>query len=230
MNTDKFSLILLSGGSGSRMNQSVPKQYMMLFGKPVFMHTLERIDQIDEIDEVVFVCKNEYESMVSEYIRNYQLVKRYVFAEAGETRQASVYNGLLLAKNKNIIIHEAARPFVKKAEFLELINADTENVTFGSPISYTVLTCKNNVIDGILKRDELVNIQLPQKFDKELLLTCHQKAKADNRVFTEDASLVFYYSQEEVKVIRGKEYNLKLTNPEDLIVSEKLYKEFFVER
>jgi len=228
--TNKYSLILLSGGTGTRMNNSIPKQYMMLSGKPIIMHTLERVDEIDCIDEIIIVCKHDYIGNIEDYISNYHLHKKYKIAPAGETRQESVYNGLCMAENDKILIHEAARPFVKTEEFLELINTDEANVTYGSPISYTVLTCDNDVIDGILQRNKLVNIQLPQKFDRKILLSCHEKAISDKRLFTEDASLVFYYTKEKIKIIRGKDYNLKITTPEDMIVGEKIYKEFFVGR
>lgn len=230
MKTGAYSLVLLSGGSGTRMNNNTPKQYMMLSGKPIIMHTLERVDSIDCIDEIIVVCKADYEKQIKAYIANYHLSKTYKIAYAGESRQASVYNGLLLAKNESVIIHEAARPFVKASEFLELINAEQKNVTYGSPINYTVLTYENNVIDGILQRDKLINIQLPQKFEKETLLSCHQRAIAEKKMFTEDASLVFYYTNKPIAVIRGKDYNLKITTPEDIIIGEKLYKEFFVRR
>ena len=225
-----YSLILLSGGTGTRMNNNIPKQYMMLAGKPIIMHTLERIDKIESIDEIIVVCKQEYKSNIEDYIRNYRLHKKYKIASAGDTRQESVYNGLCVAGNDKVIIHEAARPFVKTEEFLELINTKQNNVTYGSPINYTVLTYQNNVIDGILQRDKLVNIQLPQKFDKSVLLSCHERAISDKLFFTEDASLVFYYTKENITVIRGKDYNLKITTPEDMIVGEKIYKEFFVGR
>lgn len=230
MSIDTYSVVLLSGGSGMRMNNTMPKQYMMMSGKPIIMHTLERVDQIDSVDEIVIVCKPEYEKIIQEYIANYHLVKNYKIAQAGKTRQESVFNGLLQVKNKNVIIHEAARPFVKKEEFLELIDYPGTNVTLGSPINYTVLIQTEGIIDGLLQRDTLVNIQLPQKFDAKMLLTCHEKAIADNKVFTEDASLVFFYTKEKISVIRGKEYNLKITTPEDVIVGERLYNEYFVGR
>ncbi len=224
------SLILLSGGVGTRMNNNTPKQYMQLGGKPIIMHILERVDDITNIDEVIIVCKDEYIKIVSDYINNYHLTKNYRFASSGNTRQESVYNGLKVSNFNTVIIHEAARPFVKKEEFAELLNTPELNVTYGSPINYTVLTCSNNFIDGILERDKLVNIQLPQKFDKELLLESHKKAQKDGFKFTEDASLLFHYNTEKIAVIRGKDYNIKITTPEDIIIAEKIYKEFFIGR
>ncbi len=230
MTKSGYSFILLSGGTGTRMNNNVPKQYMMLCGKPLIMHTLERIDDLEEIDEVIIVCQSDYEEIIGEHIANYHLNKIYKFAPAGKSRQESVYNGLKLAERDQVIIHEAARPFVKKNEFLELMRTKEKNVTYGSPINYTVLTYEDGVIDGILQRDRLVNIQLPQKFETMALLASHEKAIADEKLFTEDASLLYYYTKETISVLRGKDYNLKVTTPEDMIIGERLYKEFFVGR
>lgn len=224
------SLILLSGGTGTRMNNNTPKQYMQLCGKPIIMHILERVDDIANIDEIIIVCKEEYREIIFNYINNYHLTKNYRFASSGNTRQESVYNGLKVSTFNTVIIHEAARPFVKKEEFAELLNTSEFNVTYGSPINYTVLTCLNNFIDGILDRDKLVNIQLPQKFDKELLFQAHIKAKNDDLKFTEDASLLFHYTKEKIAVIRGKDYNIKITTPEDIIIAEKIYNEYFIGR
>lgn len=224
------SFVLLSGGAGTRMNNNTPKQYMLLGGKPIIMHTLERIDTIDSIDEVVLVCKDEYKKTLKDYIENYGLNKKYKFCSAGTTRQESVYNGLKIATFDTVIIHEAARPFVKTNEFLELIYSPESNVTFGCPINYTVLTCENSVINGTLDRSKLVNIQLPQKFDRKKLLECHELAIAESRLFTEDAGLLYHYTKEKIAVIRGKDYNLKVTTPEDIVIGEKLYNEFFVGR
>ena len=85
-----YSLILLAGGTGSRMNNPVPKQYMLLAGKPVIMHTLERIDTIKEIDEIIIVCCDKFVEQNKLMLQQYKIKKTVKFASSGETRQASV--------------------------------------------------------------------------------------------------------------------------------------------
>ena len=225
-----YSFVLLAGGSGTRMKNPMPKQYMLLAGKPVIMHTLERIDTIDEIGETIIVCAEEYIEKIKFMMEQYGIVKRVSFALSGKTRQESVYSGLEKATYDNVIIHEAARPFVKKEEFGELIACQEDNVIIGSPISFTVLKGAGKVED-ILNRSELVNVQLPQKFNLELLKNAHYKAKVDGILFTEDASLVhYYYPDVEIKIIAGKDYNIKVTTPTDMIIGKMIYDEYFSRR
>lgn len=222
-----YSVVLLAGGKGSRMMNSIPKQYMLLAGKPVIMHTLERIDTIDEIAEVIVVCASEYVEQIKFMVTQYGIKKPIKYALSGASRQASVFSGLEQVSCDNVIIHEAARPFVKRAEFLELINHDSENVMIGSPISFTVLKGRGKV-EGLFDRSELINVQLPQKFNTKLLREAHLKAIAEDKLFTEDASVVFYYFPEKViDVIEGKDYNIKLTTPTDMIVGKIIYDEYF---
>lgn len=222
-----YSVVLLAGGKGSRMKNSIPKQYMLLAGKPVIMHTLERIDTIDEISEVIIVCAGEYTEQIKFMLSQYGIKKDVKYAEAGDSRQASVLSGLEQVSSEYVIIHEAARPFVKKREFLDLIKYEKENAIIGSPINYTVLRGKDKV-EGIFNRSELINVQLPQKFNTELLKNAHYSAKRDVKIFTEDASTVFYYFPDvDIDVIEGKDYNIKLTTPTDMLVGKIIYDEYF---
>jgi len=225
-----ISFILLSGGSGTRMNKPIPKQYLLLAGKPVIIHILERIDDIAEISEVIIVCHEKYRDLLGTYISAYMLRKKIVFTDAGITRQESVYNGLKKVSNKLVIVHEAARPFVKKSDFEALIQDEDENITYGIDIPFTVLKTNDHYINGNLKRDELINIQLPQKFNASSLLHGHEKAMADKLVFTEDSSLLFHYGLGPIKVVKGQPYNIKLTEPMDLLLGEIIYKEYFAGR
>lgn len=223
------SLILLAGGKGTRMYQQTPKQYLLLAGKPVIVHSLERIEQIEEISDVIIVCSKEYINLLKEYISSYGLKKNIIFTDAGNTRQESVYNGLKLVKTKSVIIHEAARPFVKKNEFEKLINHEEENITFGIDIPFTVLKA-NEYVQEILIRKELINVQLPQKFNTNSLLLAHKMAINDQLLFTEDASLLHHYELGHVKVLKGSTYNLKITEPIDLLIGEIIYKEYILGR
>ena len=116
-----YTLLLLSGGTGSRMKNSIPKQYMLLAGKPVIMHILERVDMVDAIKDIVVVCSDEYKDSIKLMCSQYGITKPLHFAPAGKTRQQSVMSGLHYVETDNVIIHEAARPFVKVEDFERLI-------------------------------------------------------------------------------------------------------------
>ena len=225
-----YSAIILAGGAGSRMQQSVPKQFLALAGKPMILHTLERLERIDEIDEVIVPCYPQYKELLQMNIDAYMLKKPYKIIDGGSTRQQSARLGVLAAKNEDILIHEAARPFVTTQEFTALLEDEAENATYGLDIPFTVSIRTGNTITGLLERDRLVNIQLPQKFKRTPLLAAYEQAERDGLVFTEDTSLLYYYSRTPVKVLEGTPNNVKVTNSLDLAAGEMIYKEYIVGR
>lgn len=225
-----YTLVLLSGGTGTRMHNSVPKQYMLLAGKPVIMHILERVDQLDRISEVVVVCTKEYIPSIELMLNQYGIKKQVRFAPAGATRQESVKSGLALVKTDDVIIHEAARPFVKVEDFEKLINNKERNAIYGLSIPFTVVR-GHEKIEGLLTRSELINVQLPQKFETKLLKDAHEKASKDNIEFTEDASMVYYYFPDtEIKICPGLDYDIKLTTRIDMLAGEQIYDDIFRRR
>ncbi len=220
-----YSIVILSAGKGTRFGSNIPKQYLLLAGKPILVHTLEEVEKVENISEVVVVCDSAYVSTIKDYIRNYNLQKNYIFVEGGDTRQASVYNGVRAASCDNIILHEAARPFVFSEDYEKLISFQHDFVSFTYPIPFTVLKKSEDRIADILNREELVNIQLPQKFTKKVLLEAHEKAIADNRIFTEDAGMIKYYTDSEVYCLKGSSQNIKITEYIDLLFADVIYKE-----
>lgn len=224
------SAIILAGGAGKRMNKPIPKQFLALAGKPVIMHTLERLDRIDAVNEIVIVCHHDYKDFLTNCIESYMLKKNYILVDGGETRQDSVYNGLNATRNDVILIHEAARPFVKESEFMELIVDPEEAVIYGYSIPFTVSKRDGEYIGGLYERDQLVNIQLPQKFNRQVLMDVHQKARSEGKTFTEDSSMVYEYSDTKIKIMTGTAYNIKITEPSDLTMGEQIYNEYIVGR
>ena len=225
-----YTLLLLSGGVGSRMQNAIPKQYLLLAGKPVIMHILERVDQIQSISDMVIVCASEYESHIRHLLNQYGIEKPVRFAPAGATRQQSVRNGLSLIDSEDIILHESARPFVKIEDFERLIAAPHRNATFGTSIPFTVVK-GHAKFEGLLTRSELVNVQLPQKFETRLLKAAHDKAVADGLEFTEDGSMIYHYFPDVyVKICEGMDYDIKLTTRIDMLAGEQIYDDIFRRR
>lgn len=212
------------------MHNSVPKQYLLLAGKPVIMHILERVDSIEAIDDIVIVCAKEYEAAIDLMIGQYGIKKRVRYAPAGATRQESVRNGLALVETELMILHEAARPFVKTEDFVRLIDEPEQNATYGLSIPFSVLKGKEYIEENV-NRDELFNVQLPQKFETRLLREAHERAAAEGRVFTEDAGMIYYYFPDtKIKVSPGLEYDIKLTTRIDMLAGERIYDEVFRRR
>lgn len=224
---EQISMILLSGGIGTRMKASVPKQFLPIGGKPIIVHVLEKLENIEEICEVVVPSPRNYMEQTSEVIRNYQFSKPVQVIEGGKTRQESVYKALKRVTKENVLIHESVRPFVTQEEFERLIRAGERNATYGLDIPFTVLEGKE-YIERNLDRNRLINIQLPQKFETKKLLAAHEQAIKEGESFTEDVSLYFHYNGERIKVLRGTEYNIKITRPIDQTIGEIIYKEYIL--
>ncbi len=222
---EMFSAIILSGGKGKRMERERPKQYLLLCGKPIIMHSIERMECIKDIGEIIIVCENEYIPAIKKMLGEYNITTPVKFALAGATRQESVYSGLKEVSCENVIIHEAARPFVKCEDFRKLIDDPAKNATLGYPVSFTVAE-GIEYVTGILNRNVLVNIQLPQKFQTDVLKKAHELARKEQRMFTEDSGMVFELTETNIKIIRGSSENVKITEPIDLICGEIIYAEY----
>ena len=157
----------------------------------------------------------------------YGITKPIRFAPAGRSRQLSVKSGISLVETDDVIIHEAARPFVKVEDFERLIAVKNRNVMLGTSIPFTVIK-GHKTVEGVLNRSELVNVQLPQKFDTALLKASLEKATTEGREFTEDASMVFSYNPSvNIDICEGMDYNIKLTTRMDMLIGEKIYDDYF---
>ena len=93
---------------------------------------------------------------------------------------------------------------------------------YGIPIAFTVLK-GHEYVEDLLERDELVNVQLPQKFDRAALVAAHEAARRDGATFTEDASLFHRYAGAPVRILPGSERNIKITVPTDIVTAEAIY-------
>ncbi len=220
----RTGMVVLGGGIGRRIGRPVPKQFLLLGGKPIIIHVLEKVRAIAEIEDVVVTCPASHLEATQQLIENHRLGSRFRCVVGGGTRQESTYLGLeALGDGIDLaIIHEAVRPLVSTDDFRRLIETPDENVIYGIPIPFTVLKGHDHV-EGLLERDELVNVQLPQKFDRARLLEAHRAARADGVEFTEDASLFFKYTGEPVRILPGSDVNIKITVPTDTVIAEAIY-------
>jgi 2-C-methyl-D-erythritol 4-phosphate cytidylyltransferase len=219
----RFGMIVLAGGTGTRIGRPVPKQFLLLGGKPLIIHVLEKARAIPELERVVITCPESYLDQTAELLANHRLGSKFECIVGGQSRQESVYRGLLALDGvETVIVHEAVRPLVSVAEFRALIGTDDENAMYGAPISFTVLK-GHDYVEGLLDRDELVNVQLPQKFSRAKLLAAHEAARRDGTSFTDDASLFVHHAGEPVRILPGSDRNIKITVPTDIVTAEAVY-------
>ena len=137
----KIGMIVLAGGIGKRIGRPFPKQFLLLGGKPLIIHVLEKARVIPEIDTVIITCPEAHLAETRKLIANHGFdAARFSCITGGASRQESVYLGLGgLGDCDSVIVHEAVRPLVTAAEFRELIAAEDPNAMFGIPIAFTVL-------------------------------------------------------------------------------------------
>lgn len=220
----KTGMIVLAGGIGKRIGRPVPKQFLLLGGNPLLVHVLEKARALRDVEIVVITCPASHLDETRELLANHDFDDRFRCIEGGVTRQESVYRGLeaLGDEVESVVIHEAVRPLVTIDEFRRLLDAPDANAMFGIPIPFTVLK-GGEYVEDLLERSELVNVQLPQKFEAAALRAAHEAARRDGARFTEDASLFFRYADAPVRILPGSERNLKITVPTDLIIAEAIY-------
>ncbi len=157
------SVILLAGGTGSRMAGDVPKQYRMLGGKPIALHSFELFTSLPEVSEVVVVCHPNYRDLFC------AAGVPVLFAMPGERRQDSVYNGLqkVSLDSELACVHDSARPFVTRRMVLDAIAAAKEHgaATVGVPLKPTIKKVHaNQLVESTLDRSQLWEIQTPKLF------------------------------------------------------------------
>lgn len=219
----KIGMVVLAGGIGKRIGRPFPKQFLLLGGKPLIIHVLEKARAIGDIERVVITCPEAHLEETRRLIANHGFDARFSCIVGGGSRQESVYLGLkALDDCDSVIIHEAVRPLVTIDEFRALIAAEDPNAMFGIPIPFTVLK-GHDYVEDLLRRDELVNVQLPQKFDRTKLMAAHEAARREAASFTEDASLFHRYAGEPVRILPGSERNIKITLPTDIVTAEAIY-------
>jgi 2-C-methyl-D-erythritol 4-phosphate cytidylyltransferase len=219
----KLGMIVLAGGIGKRIGRPFPKQFLLLGGKPLLIHVLDKARVIADIERVVITCPEAHIEETRRLVANHGFDARFSCILGGGSRQESVRNGLSeLADFDSVVIHEAVRPLVSVDEFRTLIAAEDANAMFGIPIPFTVLK-GHAYVEDLLDRDDLVNVQLPQKFDRARLAAAHEAAHRDGARFTEDASLFHRYARTPVRILPGSERNIKITVPTDIVTAEAIY-------
>jgi len=225
--------IIVAGGTGLRMNSTIPKQFLLLDGKPVLFHTLNQFKKADStILLFVVLPKNQMDFWAKLCAEFPEIVAKtpHVLVEGGETRFHSSQNGLAAiteTENCLIAIHDGVRPLIRP----ELISAAFKHAELhGNAILSVPSKDSIRKWDHVLqkyvsvKRDEIRIIQTPQIF------TLHSLRKAFNQIynpeFTDDAS-VLESSGETIHLVDGDYANLKITTPEDLNLAESLLKSAF---
>lgn len=225
--TPRITAVIPAAGSGRRMGSSSPKQFLLLAGVPVLVHTLRVFDSSPLIHDVCLVVPPGMEpSCRVDVIAAYGLKKVCRIVPGGETRQASVYQGLMNTSPETdwIVVHDGVRPFLSADLLRWLLEAakDGTGVIAAMPLKDTPKEIREDgTIVSTPDRARLVLAQTPQVFSRKVLMEAHQKAYADGVLGTDDSALVERLGHP-VRMIEGNWDNIKITTPEDLRWAERI--------
>ncbi|MHC4517212.1 MAG: IspD/TarI family cytidylyltransferase [Planctomycetota bacterium] len=216
---DKLDLIVLAAGRGTRAKDSVPKQFIVLAGKPILIHGLEVYERLDCIKTKYVVCGHDQKDRMDAVLREYHIAN-YVLVEGGESRAASVYNGLSQVQRDRVITHNAVMPFVEEHLIRQVAAEDHDCVTTVTPLEYNL--CEVDEFgERIVPRQRLRLINTPQSFRTEVFRDCHERARREGYVPASDTELMLHYGRT-VRFVPGTERNFKITTPLDLAVAEMI--------
>lgn len=213
--------VIVAGGTGTRMNNTIPKQFLLLKGKPVLFYTIDAFLRAYKDMHVILVLPEEYVAAGQEIIDAFFDYSRIQIAVGGRTRFHSVQNGLQLIDEESIVfVHDAVRCLVSVDLIRRCFEAAVET---GSAIP--VIECRDSVRqitkDGnvAIERSTLKLVQTPQTFHSKILLPAFVIDYKDK--FTDEATVVEAFGLK-VQLVDGEDTNIKITRPADLVVAEQL--------
>lgn len=217
----KFAVIIVAGGTGTRFNADLPKQYAKIGKKTILRHTLDVFLSCPNLLAIQVVINETHGDLYSESIAGLSILPP---ATGGNTRQQSVFNGLASLKlnpDDIVLIHDAARPCLTPDYIQKLVDAVATHraATLICPVSDTLRRHDENYLHEIVDRNGLVTVQTPQGFRYGDIMTAHQKHARGN--FTDDTTLASAAGLP-VAFVTGPRTNIKITHAEDIMLAEKL--------
>jgi 2-C-methyl-D-erythritol 4-phosphate cytidylyltransferase len=223
---NKFTAIVLAAGSGKRMEQEVPKQYMNIGGAPLMSHCLRTFQDSKVTQIVLVVAPGDVEKCRKEIIERYHIDKCIAIVEGGEERYDSVYAGLQAINDGYVLIHDCARAFVTEDIIHRCMSAVAlyESCVVGMPTKDTIkITDTHRKVLDTPDRSTVWTVQTPQCFEYNLIRGAYDKImpNADTSI-TDDAMIVEMATDHDVHMIQGSYMNIKVTTPEDATFGEAI--------
>ncbi len=216
--------VIVAGGSGLRMGTAMPKQFLLLQGRPVLWHTLHTFLRSYEDVQIILVLPKANLTEGESLRKNLHAENRMVITEGGDTRFQSVKNGLQLIKEEAVIfVHDGVRSLVTEG----LIHRCFEQAVIkGSAIPVVTATDSIRIMEDedhyVMNRNHVRIVQTPQTFQSKLLLPAFEQPYDES--FTDEATVV-EASGENVYLVEGEYDNIKITRPVDLLIAEKILSE-----
>lgn len=222
--------MLIAGGSGQRMNQDIPKQFINVNDRPVIVYTLEAFQRHPNIDAIAVVCLEGWQEILKAYSKQFNITKLKWVTIGGNNGQESIRNGIELLKEScheddMILIHDAIRPLVSQEIISDCIS---KCQMYGSAITVipcveAVLYSENHVDAGqSIDRSTLMRTQTPQAFYLSKLFWAHEEAARRGIANSVATCTLMIELGEKVNFSTGSEKNIKLTTTDDIEIFKAL--------
>ncbi len=224
--------LLIAGGSGNRMGQDIPKQFMHVDGGPIIIHTMRCFQRHPDIDSIAVVCLKGWETVLKAYANQFNIDKLKWIFPGGNSGMESIHNGIYGLKDAGcneedlVLIHDSVRPLLGQ----DIISS---NIATCKAYGYAItgIKCREAILeseDGFtanesIPRDRLIRTQTPQTFRLGNILNVHEEAK-EKGILDSVASctLVAEVGGREMHIVPGSEKNIKITTVEDLEIVKSL--------
>jgi 2-C-methyl-D-erythritol 4-phosphate cytidylyltransferase len=226
--------VVLAGGTGTRVGLSIPKQLIKIAGKTIIEHTIAAFQASSLIDEIVILMAPGHLDPVRAIVQNGGYGKVTQIVEGGETRNESTSRALeaLGSEECNVLFHDAVRPLVSQTIIGDVVAAlaTHEAVDTAIPSADTVVQVhdtpdETHTIEDVLPRHLLRRGQTPQAFRLSVIRKAYELAWQDpDFTATDDCTVVLRYLPEvPIAVVTGHERNMKVTEPIDVYIADKLF-------
>jgi 2-C-methyl-D-erythritol 4-phosphate cytidylyltransferase len=214
-------VVIVAGGSGKRMGAEIPKQFLELAGRPVLMHTIERFKKFNDAIEIITVLPENQLRFWIDIQKKHSFSVAHTLVKGGSNRFYSVKNGLKFVNSPGLVaIHDGVRPFVSIDTIKRCFEA-AEKLGNAIPTISPTESLRMVTDNGSepVNRFHVKQIQTPQVFNAGLLKEAYLQDYCPE--FTDDAT-VLEKKGEKINLIEGNRENIKITNPEDLLISAAL--------
>jgi len=214
--------IILAGGESKRFNSNTPKPYHLYKGKPLLLHTINKVKEYGKFNKIVLVINKKHEAYIKKLkIKNLK-IKNLKIIFGGKTRAESAYKALRSIKNyniKNVMIHDAARPNFS-LKLLGKLNKELKSNDCIIPAIQSSDSIKQRSINKVinLKRENIYLVQTPQAFNYKKLYKLQNNKGVE---VTDDANL-FVKAGKKIKIIKGEINNNKITINSDIKINNSI--------
>ena len=217
------------GRSSAEKTGTSRKQFMLLDGAPILLHTIRKFVASPMVSEIVVALRSDDIDWVGELLRKEGPSKPVRLVQGGDSRQQSVENALAVLDpdTELVAVHDAVRPFIDLPTIEKVLREaiETGAAIVGSVPVDTVKQVRKNKVRGTIPREGLTLAQTPQVFSYGLLKEAFERAREDGFIATDESSLVERLEKVEVSVVLGSDRNLKITKPSDMDLARLFHSE-----